>query len=127
MRRRKQRGSGRLAPYQQWDTAFSAYTGDAIKLTPDFFTSLKEDSRVTLTFLGDRHDRLTSTVFRARGAATLGPLRCGPPSPFPGASFFGSRMRRPVTRASRDSVRNASPSPGRPFARVDDGWAEPLS
>ncbi|MFF1298353.1 MULTISPECIES: hypothetical protein [unclassified Streptomyces] len=36
--------------YQQWDTAFSAYTGDAIKLTPAFFDSVKEDSRVTLTF-----------------------------------------------------------------------------
>ncbi|WP_328785309.1 hypothetical protein OHT68_46690 [Streptomyces canus] len=30
-------------------TAFSAYTSDAIKLTPDFFNSLKEASRVTLT------------------------------------------------------------------------------
>ncbi|MFJ1967179.1 cellulase family glycosylhydrolase [Streptomyces sp. NPDC087903] len=36
--------------YQQWDSAFSAYTGDSIKLTPDFVKSLREDSRVTLTF-----------------------------------------------------------------------------
>ncbi|MFF4659113.1 cellulase family glycosylhydrolase [Streptomyces sp. NPDC001381] len=36
--------------FQQWDTAFSAYTGDSIKLTAEFFTSLKDDSRVTLTF-----------------------------------------------------------------------------
>ncbi|WP_371667175.1 cellulase family glycosylhydrolase [Streptomyces sp. NBC_00289] len=36
--------------YQQWDSAFSAYTGDSIKLTPDFVNSLREDSRVTLTF-----------------------------------------------------------------------------
>lgn len=43
-------GPASWTPYQQWDTAFSAYTSDAIKLTPDFFNSLKEDSRVTLTF-----------------------------------------------------------------------------
>jgi endoglucanase len=36
--------------YQQWDTAFSAYTGDAIKLTAEFFTSLRDNARVTLTF-----------------------------------------------------------------------------
>ncbi|MEV4865119.1 cellulase family glycosylhydrolase [Streptomyces ossamyceticus] len=36
--------------YQQWDTAFSAYTGDVIKLTAEFFTSLRDNARVTLTF-----------------------------------------------------------------------------
>ncbi|MER5180963.1 cellulase family glycosylhydrolase [Streptomyces sp. NPDC002896] len=43
-------GPASWTPYQQWDTAFSAYTSDAIKLTPEFFNSLKEDSQVTLTF-----------------------------------------------------------------------------
>ncbi|ADI03480.1 putative endoglucanase [Streptomyces bingchenggensis BCW-1] len=43
-------GPADWTPYQQWDTAFSAYTGDSIKLTPDFFNEVKDGSRVTLTF-----------------------------------------------------------------------------
>ncbi|MBK3575503.1 cellulase family glycosylhydrolase [Streptomyces sp. MBT65] len=43
-------GPASWTPYQQWDTAFSAYTDDSIKLTSEFFASLKDDSRVTLTF-----------------------------------------------------------------------------
>ncbi|MFI5673417.1 cellulase family glycosylhydrolase [Streptomyces cellulosae] len=43
-------GPASWTSYQQWDTAFSAYTGDSIKLTSDFVNSLKDDSRVTLTF-----------------------------------------------------------------------------
>ncbi|MPY56941.1 cellulase family glycosylhydrolase [Streptomyces spongiae] len=43
-------GPASWTPYQQWDTAFSAYTSDSIKLTSEFFASLKDDSRVTLTF-----------------------------------------------------------------------------
>ncbi|MDN0200041.1 cellulase family glycosylhydrolase [Streptomyces sp. S.PNR 29] len=43
-------GPADWTPYQQWDTAFSAYTGDSIKLTPEFLGSLKDGSRVTLTF-----------------------------------------------------------------------------
>lgn len=43
-------GPASWTSYQQWDTAFSAYTGEAIKLTPAFFDSLKDGSRVTLTF-----------------------------------------------------------------------------
>ncbi|MEU6356592.1 cellulase family glycosylhydrolase [Streptomyces sp. NPDC047072] len=43
-------GPASWTPYQQWDTAFSAYTDDAIKLTPDFVGSLKDGSPVTLTF-----------------------------------------------------------------------------
>jgi endoglucanase len=43
-------GPADWTPYQQWDTAFSAYTPDAIKLTPDFFNAVKDGSRVTLTF-----------------------------------------------------------------------------
>lgn len=43
-------GPASWTPYQQWDVAFTAYTGDSIKLTSDFVDSLKDDSRVTLTF-----------------------------------------------------------------------------
>ncbi|WP_030937076.1 cellulase family glycosylhydrolase [Streptomyces sp. NRRL S-646] len=43
-------GPASWTPYQQWDAAFTAYTGDSIKLTSDFVNSLKDDSRVTLTF-----------------------------------------------------------------------------
>ncbi|WP_406501194.1 cellulase family glycosylhydrolase [Streptomyces sp. NBC_00500] len=43
-------GPASWTPYQQWDNAFSAYTGDSIKLTAEFFASLKDGSRVTLTF-----------------------------------------------------------------------------
>ncbi|MCC9708034.1 cellulase family glycosylhydrolase [Streptomyces sp. MNU76] len=35
---------------KQWDTAFTAYTDDAIKLTAEFVTSLREGARVTLIF-----------------------------------------------------------------------------
>ncbi|MER5805761.1 cellulase family glycosylhydrolase [Streptomyces mirabilis] len=47
---RSNAGPASWTPYQQWDTAFSAYTSDSIKLTSEFFTSLKDDSQVTLTF-----------------------------------------------------------------------------
>ncbi|GAA3829251.1 cellulase family glycosylhydrolase [Streptomyces phyllanthi] len=43
-------GPASWTSYQQWDTAFSAYTGDSIKLTSEFANSLKDASRVTLTF-----------------------------------------------------------------------------
>ncbi|MFC4505213.1 MULTISPECIES: cellulase family glycosylhydrolase [Streptomyces] len=43
-------GPASWTSYQQWDIAFTAYTGGSIKLTSDFFTSLQDDSRVTLTF-----------------------------------------------------------------------------
>ncbi|MDX3130009.1 cellulase family glycosylhydrolase [Streptomyces europaeiscabiei] len=43
-------GPANWTSYQQWDTAFSAYTDDGIKLTAEFFTSLRDNSRVTLTF-----------------------------------------------------------------------------
>ncbi|MEU9191160.1 hypothetical protein AB0D14_43085 [Streptomyces sp. NPDC048484] len=43
-------GPASWTSYQQWDTAFTAYTGDSIKLTADFVNSLKDGSRVTLTF-----------------------------------------------------------------------------
>ncbi|WP_311736797.1 hypothetical protein [Streptomyces sp. TLI_185] len=43
-------GPASWTPYQQWDTAFTAYTGDSIKLTSEFVNSLKDDSRVSLTF-----------------------------------------------------------------------------
>ncbi|UUU19863.1 cellulase family glycosylhydrolase [Streptomyces sp. DSM 40750] len=43
-------GPASWTSFQQWDTAFSAYTNDSIKLTAEFFTSLRDGSRVTLTF-----------------------------------------------------------------------------
>ncbi|MEU9918813.1 cellulase family glycosylhydrolase [Streptomyces sp. NPDC051001] len=43
-------GPASWTSYQQWDTAFTAYTGDSVKLTAEFLNSLKDDSRVTLTF-----------------------------------------------------------------------------
>ncbi|BBC31155.1 Cellulase [Streptomyces graminofaciens] len=43
-------GPASWTSYQQWDTAFSAYTNDSIKLTAEFFNSLRDGSRVTLTF-----------------------------------------------------------------------------
>ena len=43
-------GPASWTPFQQWDTAFTAYTADSIKLTPEFVRSLKDDSRVTLVF-----------------------------------------------------------------------------
>ena len=43
-------GPASRTSYQQWDTAFSAYTDDSIKLTAEFSNSLRDGSRVTLTF-----------------------------------------------------------------------------
>ena len=43
-------GPASWTPYQQWDAAFTAYTGDSIKPTSDFVKSLKNNARVTLTF-----------------------------------------------------------------------------
>ncbi|MFJ9711661.1 cellulase family glycosylhydrolase [Streptomyces sp. NPDC101234] len=43
-------GPASWTPYQQWDSAFTAYTGDSVKLTADFVNSLKDGSPATLTF-----------------------------------------------------------------------------
>jgi len=43
-------GPASWTSYQQWDTAFTAYTGDSIKLIAEFLDSLKDSSRATLTF-----------------------------------------------------------------------------
>ncbi|WP_449352830.1 cellulase family glycosylhydrolase [Streptomyces shaanxiensis] len=43
-------GPANWTSYQQWDSSFTAYTGDSIKLTAEFLTSLEDGSRVTLTF-----------------------------------------------------------------------------
>ncbi|WP_436949610.1 cellulase family glycosylhydrolase [Streptomyces sp. SudanB52_2052] len=43
-------GPADWTPFQQWDTSFTAYTPDSIKLTSAFLDSLKDGSRVTLTF-----------------------------------------------------------------------------
>lgn len=57
-------------PYQQWDTAFSAYTGDSIKLTSDFVASLKDESRVTLTFHFWSGTTVTYHVTKTGGTVT---------------------------------------------------------
>jgi endoglucanase len=56
--------------YQQWDTAFSAYTGDSIKLTAEFFNALKDGSRVTLTFHFWSGSKVTYYVTKSGGTAT---------------------------------------------------------
>jgi endoglucanase len=43
-------GPASWTPYQQWDSAFTAYTDDSVKLTSDFVKSLREASPATLTF-----------------------------------------------------------------------------
>ncbi|MFF3849827.1 cellulase family glycosylhydrolase [Streptomyces sp. NPDC002328] len=43
-------GPASWTPFQEWDVAFSAYTSDAIKLTPKFFDAVRDGSRITLTF-----------------------------------------------------------------------------
>ncbi|WP_323187636.1 cellulase family glycosylhydrolase [Streptomyces sp. NBC_01275] len=63
-------GPASWTPYQQWDTAFSAYTSDSIKLTPEFFTSLKDDSRVTLTFHFWSGDSATYYVTKSGSTVT---------------------------------------------------------
>ncbi|GHD29074.1 endoglucanase [Streptomyces violarus] len=56
--------------YQQWDTAFSAYTGDSIKLTAEFFNALKDGSRVTLTFHFWSGSKVTYYVTKSGSTAT---------------------------------------------------------
>ncbi|GGS99478.1 cellulase family glycosylhydrolase [Streptomyces violaceus] len=56
--------------YQQWDTAFSAYTGDSIKLTGAFFNALKDGSRVTLTFHFWSGSKVTFYVTKSGSTAT---------------------------------------------------------
>ncbi|WP_079085292.1 hypothetical protein [Streptomyces dysideae] len=62
-------GPSAWTSYQQWDTAFSAYTDDSIKLTSEFVNSLKDGSRVTLTF----HFRsgATATYHVTRAGSTV--------------------------------------------------------
>ncbi|MEE1836297.1 cellulase family glycosylhydrolase [Streptomyces sp. SP17KL33] len=66
-------GPANWTSYQQWDTAFSAYTDDAIKLTAEFFTSLRENSRVTLTFHFWSGAKATYHVTKSGGTATGSP------------------------------------------------------
>ncbi|NGO14639.1 cellulase family glycosylhydrolase, partial [Streptomyces sp. HC44] len=63
-------GPASWTSYQQWDSAFTAYTGDSIKLTPDFVNSLKDDSRVTLTFHFWSGDSVTYHVIKAGSTVT---------------------------------------------------------
>ena len=83
-------GPADWADFQQGDASFTAYTDDAIKLTPDFVNSLRDGSRVTLTFhfcrgdvprhqvgrLGARHGRNGPVDLNARrssGSSRLKP------------------------------------------------------
>ncbi|QYX82505.1 cellulase family glycosylhydrolase [Streptomyces akebiae] len=66
-------GPASWTSYQQWDTAFSAYTDDSIKLTAEFFTSLRENSRVTLTFHFWSGATATYHVTKSGGTATGSP------------------------------------------------------
>lgn len=63
-------GPASWTSFQQWDTAFSAYTGDSIKLTSEFFNSLKDGSRVTLTFHFWSGARATYHVTKTGSAVT---------------------------------------------------------
>ncbi|MET8977069.1 cellulase family glycosylhydrolase [Streptomyces sp. NPDC004539] len=63
-------GPANWTSYQQWDSAFSAYTSDAIKLTPDFVTSLREGARVTLTFHFWSGATVTYHVVKSGGTVT---------------------------------------------------------
>ncbi|MFF9774352.1 cellulase family glycosylhydrolase [Streptomyces sp. NPDC013978] len=66
-------GPANWTSYQQWDTAFSAYTDDAIKLTVEFFTALRENSRVTLTFHFWSGAKATYHVTKSGGTVTGSP------------------------------------------------------
>ncbi|WP_308404289.1 cellulase family glycosylhydrolase [Streptomyces sp. ATCC 21386] len=66
-------GPASWTPYQQWDTAFSAYTDDSIKLTSEFVTSLREGARVTLTFHFWSGARATYHVTKSGGTVTGSP------------------------------------------------------
>ncbi|MFG2127113.1 cellulase family glycosylhydrolase [Streptomyces sp. NPDC048751] len=63
-------GPASWTSFQQWDTAFSAYTGDSIKLTAEFFNSLRDGSRVTLTFHFWSGATATYHVTKTGGAVT---------------------------------------------------------
>ncbi|MFE7278054.1 cellulase family glycosylhydrolase [Streptomyces sp. NPDC057623] len=63
-------GPADWAGYQQWDASFTAYTGDSIKLTPEFVNSLKDGSRVRLTFHFWSGATVTYNVTKSGGTVT---------------------------------------------------------
>nr|WP_308289578.1 cellulase family glycosylhydrolase [Streptomyces muensis] len=63
-------GPADWADFQQWDASFTAYTDDAIKLTPEFVKSLKDGSRVTLTFHFWSGDTVTYHVTKSGDTVT---------------------------------------------------------
>ncbi|MDX3385261.1 cellulase family glycosylhydrolase [Streptomyces niveiscabiei] len=63
-------GPANWTPYQQWDTAFTAYTSDSIKLTAEFANSLRDNARATLTFHFWSGATLTYHVVKAGGVVT---------------------------------------------------------
>ncbi|MFC8142518.1 X2-like carbohydrate binding domain-containing protein [Streptomyces paradoxus] len=63
-------GPANWTSYQQWDAAFTAYTGDSVKLTRDFVSSLKDNARVTLTFHFWSGAKVTYQVTKAGSTVT---------------------------------------------------------
>ncbi|MFF5360000.1 cellulase family glycosylhydrolase [Streptomyces scabiei] len=66
-------GPASWTPFQQWDTAFTAYTDDAVKLTGEFLASLRDGSRVTLTFHFWSGTKVIYHVTRSGGSVTGSP------------------------------------------------------
>ncbi|KND33568.1 cellulase family glycosylhydrolase [Streptomyces acidiscabies] len=63
-------GPANWTPYQQWDSAFTAYTSDSIKLTADFANSLRDNARTTLTFHFWSGATVTYHVVKTGGVVT---------------------------------------------------------
>ncbi|MBP5941864.1 cellulase family glycosylhydrolase [Streptomyces acidiscabies] len=63
-------GPANWTPYQQWDSAFTAYTADSIKLTADFTNSLRDNARATLTFHFWSGTTVTYHVVKTGGVVT---------------------------------------------------------
>ncbi|GAQ57420.1 cellulase family glycosylhydrolase [Streptomyces acidiscabies] len=63
-------GPANWTPYQQWDSAFTAYTSDSIKLTADFANSLRDNARATLTFHFWSGSTVTYHVVKTGGVVT---------------------------------------------------------
>ncbi|WP_416972999.1 cellulase family glycosylhydrolase [Streptomyces sp. 4F14] len=63
-------GPANWTPYQQWDSAFTAYTSDSVKLTADFVNSLRDNARATLTFHFWSGATITYHVLKSGGTVT---------------------------------------------------------
>ncbi|MFM9441307.1 cellulase family glycosylhydrolase [Streptomyces acidiscabies] len=63
-------GPADWTPYQQWDSAFTAYTSDSVRLTADFVNSLRDNARATLTFHFWSGATVTYHVVKTGGTVT---------------------------------------------------------